>query len=98
MASADPALDSNCDHPTVAVGHDLARATARLGSRLPPSLRGLARLAYNYRWTWLPDGPELFRSIDPLRFERCAANPVRLLEEANPERIEASAADPEFVA
>ena len=42
----------------------------------------LARLAYNYRWAWTPGGPELFRAVDPDRWERCAENPVRLLQEA----------------
>ena len=42
-----------------------------------------ARLAYNYRWSWLPGGAELFRAIDPTRFEACSQNPVRLLQEAS---------------
>ena len=42
-----------------------------------------ARLAYNYRWSWMPTGPELFRAVDPARFEACAQNPVRLLQEAS---------------
>ena len=54
-----------------------------LASRIPAPLGPLARVAYNYRWSWLPGGPELFRSVDPHRWELCGENPVRLLEEAS---------------
>src|SRR4051794_6405930 len=61
---------------------DLERAAEALATRLPESLGVLARIAYNYRWAWDPDGPDLFRSIDPDRWERVAENPVKFLEEA----------------
>src|SRR3954462_3345049 len=61
---------------------DLERAAEALATRLPESLGVLARIAYNYRWAWDPDGPELFRSIDLDRWERVAENPVKFLEEA----------------
>src|SRR3954471_17709667 len=61
---------------------DLERAAQALATRLPESLGVLARIAYNYRWAWDPDGPDLFRSIDPDRWERVAENPVKFLEEA----------------
>jgi starch phosphorylase len=77
---------------------DLERAADALASRLPPSLGVLARLAYNYRWSWAPDGPELFRAVDPPRWERCAENPVRLLQEASAEGIARAAADDELLA
>ena len=44
---------------------DLHRAAARLAERLPESLAGLARLAYNYHWSWQPGGAELFARVDP---------------------------------
>ena len=43
---------------------DIERAASELASRLPASLAPLARLAYNYRWSWLRDGHELFSAID----------------------------------
>lgn len=61
---------------------DLARAAAALALRLPAPLGVFARLAYDYRWSWWPGGSELFRSIDPYRWESCGENPVRLLQEA----------------
>ncbi len=44
-------------------------------SDCPSSLAPLARLAFNYRWSWLPGAPEMFRSIDPERFELSRAEP-----------------------
>ena len=61
-------------------------AAAALRSRLPEPLGPLADLAYNYRWSWTPGGPELFASVDPRRWELCAGNPVRLLQEVHPDR------------
>ena len=72
---------------------DIARAADLLAARLPGPLAGLARLAYNYRWSWTPGGPELFRAVDPDRWERCGENPVRLLQEADPVLVERAAAD-----
>jgi starch phosphorylase len=72
---------------------DLSRATAALAARLPEPLAVLARLAYNYRWSWTPGGPELFRDVSPERWESCGENPVRLLQEASPEALERAATD-----
>ena len=75
-------------------GHDdLLRAAETLASRVPEPLGPLARLAYNYRWSWSPDGHDIFATIDPARWERCGENPVRLLQEAAPERLERAAGD-----
>ncbi len=60
---------------------DTRRAAQDLAQRLPDALAPLARLAFNYRWSWLRGGPELFSSIDPERFALCGQNPVRLLQE-----------------
>ena len=76
---------------------DLERAADALASRLPDPLGVFARLAYNYRWSWSVDGPDLFRAIDPDRWDRCAENPVRLLEEASARRLRDAAADAELL-
>jgi starch phosphorylase len=62
---------------------DIQSAAEDLEGRLPAALAPLARLAFNYRWSWLPGGPELFGSVDPERFELCLQNPVRLLQESS---------------
>ncbi|MDQ6778130.1 MAG: alpha-glucan family phosphorylase [Actinomycetota bacterium] len=76
---------------------DLERAAADLAQRLPASLAPFARLAYNYRWSWAPGGPELFRAIDPARFEAAAENPVRLLQEASASTLERVAGDTSLI-
>ncbi len=63
---------------------DVQRAAEELAERLPSSLAPLARLAFNYRWSWLAGAPEMFRSIDPERFELSLQNPVRLLQDVSP--------------
>jgi starch phosphorylase len=61
---------------------DLERAVALLDARLPGPLQPLASLAYNYFWTWTPGAEEVFAAIDPVRWDGCDHNPVRLLSEA----------------
>ena len=76
---------------------DLQRAAEGLASRLPAPLGGLARLAYNYRWSWHPDGEALFAGIDPQRWELVGGNPVRLLQEASAESLLRAASDDAFL-
>jgi glycogen phosphorylase len=77
---------------------DLVRAAAELAERIPDPLAPLARLAYNYRWSWLPGGAELFAAIDRERFELCLQNPVRLLQEASTRALRRAADDEALVA
>ncbi|MGZ4351676.1 MAG: alpha-glucan family phosphorylase, partial [Solirubrobacteraceae bacterium] len=74
-------------------GHiDILAAAEDLGERIPDALAPLARVAYNYRWSWAPGGPEVFRAVDSERFNLCGRNPVRLLQES-PARVLRRAAD-----
>src|SRR3954452_14518735 len=77
---------------------DLERAAEALATRLPGTLSVLARLAYNYRWAWDPDGPDVFREVDSDRWERVAENPVKLLQEANAQRLIDAAGDAALLA
>jgi glycogen phosphorylase len=77
---------------------DIRRAADELAERIPARLAPLARLAYNYRWSWLPGGPELFAAIDHERFELCLQNPVRLLQEASTRALRRAAEDDTLVA
>ncbi len=78
--------------------HDIERAVAELAAILPEPLRPLARVAYDYRWTWSVDGSALFQSIDSERWARSRHNPRRLLSESPPLTLERAAADPNLVA
>jgi starch phosphorylase len=77
---------------------DILRAAEDLAHGLPAELAPLAHLAYNYRWSWTAGGPELFRSIDPERFELCCENPVRLLQETPAAVLRRRAEDENLVA
>ena len=72
---------------------DVRRAAGELAGRLPDALAPLAGLAYNYRWSWLPGGPEVFRAVDPERFELTGQNPVRLLQEVPASALRRAAGD-----
>ena len=58
----------------------------------------LARLAYNYRWSWLPGGDELFSSVDPDRWVLAGGNPVRLLQETSGAALARASADQDLLA
>ena len=59
-----------------------------LDVQLPASLRPLAALATNLWWCWQPEASALFEAIDPERWERSEHNPVKLLRDASPGRLE----------
>ncbi|RTG96209.1 alpha-glucan phosphorylase [Thermus scotoductus] len=65
----------------------LGRLTAM--PELPEALRGLRKLAYNLWWSWNPEAAELFQEINPLLWKRFRGNPVKLLLEVDPPRLEA---------
>jgi starch phosphorylase len=77
---------------------DIERAASALAARIPWPLAPLARVAYNYRWAWMSDGPAVFRAIDARRWRICGNNPIRLLQEASNESLVAAAADRSLVA
>jgi starch phosphorylase len=75
---------------------DLRQAADQLAARLPTLLAPLARLAFNYAWSWMQDGNEVFEAIDPHRWRLCQHNPVRLLQETPTASLDRAAADPEL--
>jgi starch phosphorylase len=72
---------------------DVERATAELAERLPVPLAPLARLAFNYRWSWFPDGPAVFADADPRLWSLASSNPRWLIEAIPPHRLRELAAD-----
>src|SRR5438552_14600900 len=61
---------------------------------LPATLQPLERLVWNYRWSWAPDGVEVFRDLDPGLWQQCEQNPRALLAQASDLRLAQMAADP----
>ncbi|MDR1484732.1 MAG: alpha-glucan family phosphorylase [Planctomycetaceae bacterium] len=50
-------------------------------------------LASNLWWSWHPEVINLFRSLDPIRWRQLGHNPIALLREFTPERLEVRAAE-----
>ncbi len=63
---------------------------------LPAPLKALDKLAWNYWWSWAPDGPELFRDLEPGLWQQCDLNPRALLAQVSDLRLAQMAADPAF--
>ncbi|MBV8302245.1 MAG: alpha-glucan family phosphorylase [Candidatus Dormibacteraeota bacterium] len=81
---AAPALDG---------ASDLRVAMQDLAERLPEPLAPLAEIAYNYRWSWMPEGQGVFAAIDPERWEWINHNPIRLLQETSTAALRRAAAN-----
>lgn len=73
----------------------LRRFTVR--AHLPERLDALGTLTSNLRWSWHPPTQDLFAAVDPELWERCGSDPVRLLGEVPPERLDALAENEEFL-
>src|SRR5438105_9454056 len=70
--------------------------TAMRTRDLPATLQPLERLAWNYWWSWAPDGAEVFRDLDPGLWQQCEQNPRALLAQVSDLRLAQMAADPTF--
>ena len=77
----------------------MANGSGRLA---PPRLNELSpqnlydkcmALARNLWWSWHPEVTNLFRELDPVRFRQLGHNPIALLAEFTPERLESRAAE-----
>src|SRR5882672_8240030 len=64
---------------------------------LPTRINRLNDLAYNLWWSWHTEVREVFAAIDQTRWSLTAHNPVKLLLEVEPERLQALAHDPSFL-
>jgi starch phosphorylase len=76
---------------------DLERAIGELTDRLPRPLHPLARVAYNYRWSWQSGCAALFRDVDPEHWARGGCNPRYVIEAVPPRRLQELADDAAFV-
>ena len=50
-------------------------------------------LAHNLWWSWHPEVTNLFRDLDPIRWRQVDHNPIMLLSEFTPERLDMRAAE-----
>ena len=88
--SQDAAIES-------AGSRDIERAVTELAERLPVPLAPLARIAYDYAWSWTPGGRSLFRDIDALHWRRSGYNARGIIEAQSPHRLRQLASDPGYV-
>ena len=57
----------------------------------------LLELAHNLWWSWNPQARRLFEVIDPTLWRLTQHNPVKLLQDVKPERLEVLREDPVFI-
>ncbi|WNG91590.1 alpha-glucan family phosphorylase [Mycobacterium sp. ITM-2016-00318] len=73
----------------------LRRFTVR--AHLPERLVAVEALSVNLRWSWDKPTQELFKSIDPELWKQVGCDPVALLGQVSPKRLDELAADESFV-
>ena len=77
---------------------DLERAVGELAERLPEAMQPLAALAFNFRWSWMVGGGDLFHDIDPDAWRRSGCNPRYVIEATSPRRFQELARTADYVA
>ncbi len=73
----------------------LRRFTVR--AKLPEPLAPLSELVLNLRWSWHPETLDLFESVEPTVWRECRHDPVRLLGEVPPARLDELSRDADFL-
>ena len=74
-----------------------AQPVAGSPGALPGGLVRLQELAHNLWWSWKPDARRLFETIDPTLWRLTHHNPVKLLHDLKPDRLDSLGKDPVFV-
>jgi len=65
---------------------------------MPERIGRLDELAHNLWWSWQPKARDLFRALDYPLWRASGHNPVKLLRDINPDKLQAAAGDPAFIA
>src|SRR5437870_5385945 len=65
--------------------------------KIPERIHRLEELAYNLKWSWDYRALLLFKRLDPELWKDNQHNPVKLLLEIDPKRLENAAHDPDFL-
>lgn len=73
----------------------LRRFTVR--AHLPERLLALERLSINLRWSWDKPTQDLFAAIDPQLWPQVGCDPVALLGQVSPKRLDELADDESFI-
>jgi starch phosphorylase len=67
-------------------------------TRLPKRIGRLDELAHNLWWSWHYQARDLFRALDYTLWLTSGRNPVKQLRDINPDKLQAAASDPAFLA
>lgn len=78
------------------IENEIKSESAVRARELPTTLKSLEKLAWNYWWSWAPDGPEIFRDLDPGLWQQVEQNPKALLAQISDLQLTQMAADPAF--
>ncbi|MFE5790461.1 alpha-glucan family phosphorylase [Rhodococcus erythropolis] len=73
----------------------LRRFTVR--AHIPERLAALGPLSTNLRWSWHPETQDLFSRLDPELWQAVQFDPVRMLGEVNPTRLDELSSDEAFL-
>lgn len=65
---------------------------------LPKRISRLYDLAYNLWWAWTPEARTLYSDLDAELWRKVKHNPVRMLAEVDPARLEALSKDQDYLA
>jgi starch phosphorylase len=90
LASHAPAASTSMNGPVQGSGPLPLRLDELSPQNLYDKCMALAR---NLWWSWHPEVTNLFRELDPIRWRQLDHNPIALLAEFTPERLEARAAE-----
>ncbi|MCH8907934.1 MAG: DUF3417 domain-containing protein [Candidatus Heimdallarchaeota archaeon] len=66
-------------------------------TRLPPRISRLTNLSKNLRWSWYPPARELFGFLDRELWNSTHHNPMQILREINPIRLDKASTDLQFL-
>ena len=67
-------------------------------AKLPPQLERLRELSHNLWWCSSITARALFMGLNPQAWDATDHNPIRIIEEADPQRLAALAQNPEYMA
>src|SRR5262245_38427699 len=66
-------------------------------AHLPDRMSALDRLSINLRWSWDKATQDLFSSVDPELWQHVGCDPVALLGQVSPKRLDELAVDDSFL-
>lgn len=69
----------------------------KLNNKIPPRIKRLEEIAYNFWWSWHREARDLFKILDYTLWRTTSHNPMQMLLEVPAERLKELARDPLFL-